>query len=475
MPGLAVGLICTAVIIVVLGVLDLVRKVPLIHPVVLALYLPIAMNVPLLAYLLFAELGVAWLSAMIITGLALLYVWIHLNVFPIMDGVPVGFRLKALGGAAPILFSLGYAIVVEAVLLPLSFVLLAGRVPTELLVANLVYALGCCLVLYLNGSLRAILLSKSLGVLSRWLIATAVWVPVIGWLVGIGAARGVRQEYRAAVDRVEWERAVPQDDRCATRYPILLVHGVGWRDRVRFNAWGRIPTYLKRHGANLFYGEQEAWGTIAQNGEQVARRIREVTELTGAPKINIIAHSRGGIDARYAISTLGEGCRVASLTTMNTPHHGVRFADTATRLKQPVYRRLAGAVNWVFGLAGDETPDFLASTMAFRTEVSAEFNRATPDDPGVHYQSYASIMSRPSSDRVLSVPFRVIKALGEENDGLVSVDSAKWGEFRGVLRSTTRRGVSHGDLVDMHREDYAGFNVLDAYITIVADLRQRGY
>jgi DNA-binding transcriptional ArsR family regulator len=99
----------------------------------------------------------------------------------------------------------------------------------------------------------------------------------------------------------------------------------------------------------------------------------------------------------------------------------------------------------------------------------------TPDDPGVHYQSYTSIMSRPSSDRVLSVPFQVIKALGEENDGLVSVDSAKWGEFRGVLRSTTRRGVSHGDLVDMHREDYAGFNVLDAYITIVADLRRRGY
>ncbi|GAB3738567.1 esterase/lipase family protein [Microlunatus parietis] len=475
MTGLAVGLICVAVIIVVLGVLDLVQKVPLINPVVMALYLPIAMNVPLLAYLIFTELGVAWLSAMIITGLALLYVWIHLNVFPIMDGVPVGFRLKALGGASPILFSLGYAIVVEAVLLPLSFVFLADRVPTELLIGNLAYALGCCLVLYLNGSLRAILLSKSLGVLSRWLIATAVWVPVIGWLIGIGAARGVRQEYRAAVDRVEWERAVPQDDRCATRYPILLVHGVGWRDRVRFNAWGRIPKYLKRHGANLFYGEQEAWGTIAQNGEQVARRIREVTELTGAPKINIIAHSRGGIDSRYAITTLGEGCRVASLTTMNTPHHGVRFADTATKLKQPVYRRLAGAVNWVFGLAGDEAPDFLDSTMAFRTEVSAAFNRETPDHPAVYYQSYTSIMTRPSSDRVLSVPFQVIKALGEENDGLVSVDSAKWGEFRGVLCSTTRRGVSHGDLVDMHREDYAGFNVLDAYIKIVADLKQRGF
>jgi triacylglycerol lipase len=44
-----------------------------------------------------------------------------------------------------------------------------------------------------------------------------------------------------------------------------------------------------------------------------------------------------------------------------------------------------------------------------------------------------------------------------------------------VFSSTSRRGVSHGDLVDLHREDYDGFNVLEAYITIVADLKDRGY
>ena len=359
--------------------------------------------------------------------------------------------------------------------MPLSFVFLTGVVPSEWLVANTVYSLGCCLVLYLNGGFRAILASKSLGVLSRVWIASAVWIPVIGWLVGAAAARGVRREYRAAVDRVEWERTLPRDDRCATRYPILLVHGVGWRDRVRFNAWGRIPQYLKRHGSDVFYGEQGAWGTIAENGEQIAARLRAVIEQTGAAKINIIAHSRGGLDARYMITTLGLGGQVASLTTMNTPHHGVSFADTATKLKEPLYRRLAAAVNFVFGLAGDEAPDFLNSTMAFRTEVSQEFNRDTPDDPSVYYQSYTSVMSSAASDRVLAVPYRVIKSLGEDNDGLVSVDSARWGEFRGVFRSTSKRGVSHGDLVDMHREDYDGFNVLDAYITIVADLKDRGY
>lgn len=84
-------------------------------------------------------------------------------------------------------------------------------------------------------------------------------------------------------------------------------------------------------------------------------------------------------------------------------------------------------------------------------------------------------MSSASSDRLLAVPYRVIRAVGEENDGLVSVDSAKWGEFRGVFRSSSRRGVSHGDLVDMNREDFHGFNVLDEYITIVAELKERGF
>lgn len=475
MPVLAFGLVGASVLLLVLIVLDLARKVPLINPVVMAIYLPLALNAPLLGYVLYETLGMAWLWTMIIPGLLFLYVWIHLNIFPVIDGVPVGFRLKALGGATAILFSLVYAVIVQVVVLPLSFVLYSDVLPTGLLVANTVYSLGCCLVLYLNGGSRAVFLSKSLSVLSRVLIATAVWIPVIGWLIGAGAARGVRREYRAATDRVEWERTLPQDDRCATRYPILLVHGVGWRDRTLFNAWGRIPQYLKRHGAHLFYGEHEAWGTIAQNGAQIAARIRDVIEQTGAQKVNIIAHSRGGIDARYAITTLGMGSQVVSLTTMNTPHHGVRFADTATKLKQPIYRRLATAVNFLFRKAGDETPDFLSSTMAFRTERSKEFNRDTPNDPSVSYQSYTSVMTRPSSDRLLAVPYRVIKALGEENDGLVSVDSARWGEFRGVFRSTTKRGVSHGDLVDMRREDYNGFNVLDAYIKIVADLRDRGY
>ncbi len=220
------GLVCASLLLVALIVLDLTRKVRLIGPAVLAVYLPLAVNAPLLTYVIVGQLGSAW-WVMIIPGLLFCYVWIHLNVFPVMDGVSVGFRLEALGGAPPILLALLYAVIVQTAVLPLSFVFLTGVVPTEWLVANTVYSLGCCLVLYLNGGFRAILASKSLGVLSRVWIASAVWIPVIGWLIGAAATRGVRREYRAAVDRVGWERTLPRDDRCATRYPILRT-GRAW-------------------------------------------------------------------------------------------------------------------------------------------------------------------------------------------------------------------------------------------------------
>ncbi len=42
------------------------------------------------------------------------------------------------------------------------------------------------------------------------------------------------------------------DERCRTRYPLLLVHGLGFHDHARLNYWGRIPEKLREHGAEVF-------------------------------------------------------------------------------------------------------------------------------------------------------------------------------------------------------------------------------
>ncbi|RAZ33893.1 triacylglycerol lipase, partial [Klebsiella oxytoca] len=41
---------------------------------------------------------------------------------------------------------------------------------------------------------------------------------------------------------------------CATKYPVLMVHGVFFRDFRYFNYWGRIPRALEANGARIFYG-----------------------------------------------------------------------------------------------------------------------------------------------------------------------------------------------------------------------------
>ena len=331
------------------------------------------------------------------------------------------------------------------------------------------------LLLIGGGSLRIFFTSRRLSVVWRLALLMTWWIPVINLAVLLFACRLVYEEY-------DCERETGADKKCPERIRCLR-DKISSSSRTRhwlsgsgyFNYWGRIPAELKRNGAAVYYGSQEAFGTIAYNGEEICRRILAICRETGAEKVNIIAHSKGGLDARYAISALGMGERVASLTTMNTPHRGCRFVDYACRLPDGFYRFVAGCFDRTFAKFGDKNPDFYTATHQFATKASEEFNRAVPDVPGVYYQSYTSKMRGMFSHLLLSVPYCMIKPLEGDNDGLVSVDSAKWGEFRGVFSSGRLRGISHGDIIDLTRQDYRGFDVLETYVAIVSELKGKGF
>lgn len=225
----------------------------------------------------------------------------------------------------------------------------------------------------------------------------------------------------------------------------------------------------------MHYGNQEALGTIVYNAEDIRKRIFQVMKETGCEKVNIIAHSKGGLDARYAISKLQMGPYVASLTTMNTPHRGCRFVDYACRLPDGLYRFVASCFDRTFRKLGDQNPDFYTATHQFSTAESRQFNQQVIDVPEVYYQSYTSRMSRPWSHLLLSIPYCMIRPLEGDNDGLVSVESAKWGEFQGVFSNARTRGISHGDIIDLKREDYQGFDVVETYVQIVSKLKEKGF
>ena len=71
----------------------------------------------------------------------------------------------------------------------------------------------------------------------------------------------------------------------------------------------------------------------------------------------------------------------------------------------------------------------------------ARFNEETPDDPRVKYFSYGA-QFEPTWSNVFRIPWGIVYEHEGENDGLVSVTSAKWGEYKATLQN-----VNHLDLV----------------------------
>ncbi|MEL4106137.1 alpha/beta fold hydrolase [Oscillospiraceae bacterium WX1] len=273
-----------------------------------------------------------------------------------------------------------------------------------------------------------------------------------------------------------------KDTRCHTKYPIMLLHGVGFRDFKSLNYWGRIPRVLEEHGATIFYGMQDSWGTIKENALEIKENIERIFKEHGYEKINLIAHSKGGLDARYLISSLGMADKIASLTTLATPHRGMKAIDAYSRVPDSLYKIAAALVDVSFRALGDRHPDFYNATRGFSTLEAEHFNEQNPDDDNVYYQSYAAVMDRSSSDVFMILPHFFVKRLEGENDGLVSVASAQWTNFRGVLRGASKRGISHFDVIDLRRSFFTrqvkpGYisDITDFYMDLVAELKTMGF
>ena len=104
-------------------------------------------------------------------------------------------------------------------------------------------------------------------------------------------------------------------------------------------------------------------------------------------------------------------------------------------------------------------------------------NKAVPDAEGVYYQSVMSTMrSAKSAGFPLNFTWRLVKKYDkQENDGLVARSSAEWGHFLGSLSVPGRRGISHGDVIDLMREDIPGFDVREFYVGLVRGLKEKGF
>lgn len=159
-------------------------------------------------------------------------------------------------------------------------------------------------------------------------------------------------------------------------------------------------------------------------------RVEAILERTGANRVHIIAHSMGGLDARHMIVDFDMADRVATLTTINTPHRGTSFADVGL-----------AKVDWLIGFTGN----FGLNLEGFRdlsTKATAAFNaralNAEARNP-VRYTTYAAHQCHARIFTPLKLPWKIIAGREGANDGLVPLTSAAWTDKLGS--KTVRQGA----------------------------------
>lgn len=222
---------------------------------------------------------------------------------------------------------------------------------------------------------------------------------------------------------------------------LILVHGIlGFRQKFGVEYFRGVAEHLRAQGFAVLVPEVNPTLGIAFRGDQLADQINNGFSsglLDASQRTHIIAHSMGGLDSRYLLSPVSAKqllAPVRSLTTISTPHHGSPIADLIDKPFdlhpfphlpfRPSSNLLEAALNNL-GISLDGLRDLTtASCHAF----SAKYT----NHPSVAYYSVAGSGRRgflPTASALLLFHHYIQASTGKANDGLVTVESAKWGTF----------------------------------------------
>ncbi|UCF90768.1 MAG: hypothetical protein JSW39_21145 [Desulfobacterales bacterium] len=235
-------------------------------------------------------------------------------------------------------------------------------------------------------------------------------------------------------------------------YPIVLAHGVCRFDKVWSDAlaidnnndpkldhlhyFKGLRTELMKHGFTVYHSNVSWAAGVETRAGELSQNVLQILEQAGAPKVNIIAHSMGGLDARHMLFNFRDSDRihesVASLTTISTPHEGSPFADWGTdNLPHviPFAQKLGLSLNAFYDLRTDRCRRFNHDPDVIEFEKACEKK--------IKFQTFAGTQKFWGVFDALKLSYYVIEKAEGHNDGLVSVKSAKWRDhyFRGVVEN----------------------------------------
>ncbi|ORY99740.1 Alpha/Beta hydrolase protein [Absidia repens] len=318
----------------------------------------------------------------------------------------------------------------------------------------------------------------------------------------------------------------------APRAPIVLCHGLYGFDRMgpeilpslQVHYWNGIEKALCDLGAKVIV-------TRVPKSESIANRAYALHSILSSfmsnKEINFIGHSMGGLDCRHLLSHIKErSYHVNSLTTICTPHRGSPVMDwlrdrigvghypTSTMvasgnsnmvgdLSTTGFLRRSGDANDtnvsspLFGTAAADadslppspssspqrllaqwldTPAFSNLTTDYCTQ---HFNPSTPDDPSVAYYSYTA-KSSPSHgywSNLLDLPGHLVQQVEGDNDGVVSVDSGRWGQHVKTIEDADHWDFTGKSMVPYRWKSKTGsdFDRTEFYVELANHLYEEGH
>ena len=245
--------------------------------------------------------------------------------------------------------------------------------------------------------------------------------------------------------------------RVAPRYPVVLLHGLLGFDELaigpaRLAYFRGLTERIRAVGVDVHRPRVARTASVALRAEQLVRRLDQLS----VKRVNLIAHSMGGLDARYAMAKLGLSGRVASLVTIGTPHRGTPLADLGSQVIGETLglRRALTAL----GLDVEAFYDLTTARMA-------AFNERVSDVRGVWYGSVVAHAGRGSLHPLLWPAHRILSRRVGPNDGLVPLASQAWGEVVAEIEA------DHWAQIGWSRH----FDAAELFEELLRELRARGF
>lgn len=269
--------------------------------------------------------------------------------------------------------------------------------------------------------------------------------------------------------------AFPEPEYIQLRHPVLLCHGYGaFASLVKPSPLYEIALFMRSHGVLAFAPNIVPYAKIEIRSREWKTLIKRLAEEHDISKFNIIAHSMGGLDIRYALSKLDLEPYVASFTTIATPHHGTSLAELVLRAPDTLQAKLGDFVDWMGDRVYPKTKsDAMGSVKQLtRSYVREQFNPEIEDLGSIPYYSFSAAVGKGTSSPIETViRFQNNHIYDEEgvNDGMVSADSAKWGEHIKTAK------ISHLEQMSLRTDKERVPIVKDFWRDVLKTLQHRGF